>query len=62
MHHLNHRIKNGVYAKDMKRIISLDSLADKITMYSLDCELKYTIKPKSSNMIGRNSSGADNSE
>ncbi|KAL4499692.1 hypothetical protein ABPG72_017232 [Tetrahymena utriculariae] len=48
MHHLNHRIKTGVYAKDIKRIISLDSLSDRINMYSIDCELKQFIRPKSS--------------
>ncbi|EAR87863.2 WD domain, G-beta repeat protein (macronuclear) [Tetrahymena thermophila SB210] len=47
MHHLNHRIKTGVYAKDIKRIISLDSLSDRINMYSIDCELKQFIRPKS---------------
>lgn len=32
----------------MKRVLSLDSLADRINMYNLDCELKHIIKPKGS--------------
>lgn len=31
----------------MKRIISLDSLADKINMYDLNCEFKQFVRPKS---------------
>lgn len=47
MHHLNNRIKTGVYAKDMKLIISLDSLADRLNMHDLDCNFKHFVRPKS---------------
>jgi hypothetical protein len=37
-HHNNHQIKDGHYARDIKKVFTLDSLSDRINVYSLDCK------------------------
>jgi hypothetical protein len=36
----------AIYAIEIKKIISLDSLSEKINIYNLDCSLYKTVRPK----------------
>lgn len=39
-HHLNNRIRKSALAKNIKTIITLDSLADHLDLFYIDCSLK----------------------
>jgi hypothetical protein len=43
--HSNHSIKNAVYVHSINRIISLDSLSDKIHVFNVDCTLHTIVRP-----------------
>ena len=45
-HHNNQSIKMGHYAKEIKKVFTLDSLSDRIHMYNLDCILEKSLQQK----------------
>ena len=44
-HHLNNTIRMAVAVKEIKKIISLDSLSDTINIYNFSCDLVGSIIP-----------------
>lgn len=50
-HHNNQSIKMGHFAKDVRKVFTLDSLSDRINMYDLDCKLEKSLMQRSGKEI-----------
>ncbi len=44
-HHNNQNIKMAIYAREIEKVISLDSLSEQIHIYNVDCSLHTIVRP-----------------
>lgn len=44
-HHKNGQIKQSIYASELKKLFTLDSLSNEIFIYSRSCKFEKSIKP-----------------
>lgn len=45
-HHNNQSIKMGHFAREIRKVFTLDSLSDRISMYDLDCKLEKELRQR----------------